>query len=56
VNSTLLTSSEPVIENTNVDALTVGQHGPPTAWRAFAFNNGTGSVTFQVAVICAPLG
>jgi hypothetical protein len=56
VDSTILTSSEPVVENLNVDQLTVGQHGAPSAWRAFAFNNGTGSVTFNVIVICAPLG
>ena len=57
VSTTFMTDLEPVIEGTNVNALSDGQHGAPTAWRAF-FLNGSGAApaSFKVAVVCAPIG
>ena len=56
VGNVFITSSEPVIENSNVVSLSDGLHGAPTAWRAFAFATVTMNHTFKVVVICAPVG
>jgi hypothetical protein len=57
-NDVIVTSSEPVIEGSNVAQLSDGLHGAPTAWRAFARNaNGNAApTTLKVVVICAPIG
>ena len=52
----VMTSSEPLVNNTNVYSLANGQHGAPTAWRAFMRNNGVVSQDFKVMVLCAPFG
>ena len=59
LNYVTVTSSEPVIEDSNVAQLSDGLHGAPTAWRAFARNangNATASSILKVVVICAPIG
>ena len=51
-----ITCSEPVVEGSNIDSLTAGQHGIPTAWRAFAVNTAVAAMSFNVVAICAPIG
>ena len=52
-----LSTSEPLIEDTNVFSLLDGQHGALTGWRAYMANSGLGTTTsFKVAAVCAPLG
>ena len=51
-----LLASEPVIEGSNVAALSDGLHGAPTAWRAFVNNDTLTTQLFKVVVTCAPVG
>ena len=50
-----LLSSQPVIEGSNLVALSNGVHGAPTAWRAFVNNDTATTQTLKVVVTCAPV-
>ena len=48
-----VTSSAPLVDNTNAYSLSNGQHGPATAWRAFARNETGSPANFKVVAVCA---
>jgi hypothetical protein len=52
----VMTSFEPIVENANFFGLSDGQHGAPTAWRAWMRNNGGAPATFKVMAVCARIG
>ena len=55
VGDVFLLSSGPVIEGSNVLALSDGLHGAPTAWRVVVNSDLVTSQTLKVVVTCAPV-
>jgi hypothetical protein len=56
VREVYLTGFGPQVEGSSIVALSDGQHGAPTAWRAFVRNYDTTTQTLKAVVTCAPLG
>jgi len=52
----VVTSSQPLVANTDLISLPDGLNGAPTAWRAWMRNDAITSKVFKVMVVCSPIG